>query len=270
MDSLVFLSRMVRFVEVFGDRQIVATLPQKLGGATMIANRTLGGILVASNTSVIIEIPRVKQGDNMKRIPSAVALMVVLQSSISGSAVFAQSGEWKPGDPVNLGHVHKPYGEDTSDSFKYSYTPSSTSNAAASHSQSKDKTHRKQAPAPAQVNTSMTPVYRPEEHAPGTPPYTATNRAPETTKPTHTPGKLRNALRGIGNVIKEGSSLLASPSTNSPGNVSGAPMSGPSPSSSNGLTGVSNMLAPPGGYSSSTPRSYNPGSNPATNFFLRP
>lgn len=211
----------------------------------------------------------------MKRIPMAVALMVLLQSSISGSAVFAQSGDRKPGDPINLGHVHKPYGEDDSNSFKYSYTPSSTSsssNAAASHSENKNKSHNKQAPAPAQVNTSMTPVYNPEEHAPVTsmPPYTATNSAPETTKPAHTPGKLRNALKGIGNVIKEGSALLASPSTDSSGNVSGAPMFGPSPSSSNGLTGVSNMLAPPGGYSSTTSRGYSSGSNPATNFFLAP
>jgi hypothetical protein len=214
----------------------------------------------------------------MKRIPVAVTLIVLLQSSINGSAVFAQSGERKPGDPVNLGHVHKAYGEDDSNSFKYSYTPSSTfssSNAAANHSKDKNKTRNKQAPAPAQVNTSMTPVYNPEEHAPVTsvPPYTATNSASETTKPAHTPGKLRNALKGIGNVIIGGSALLASPSTNSPGNASGAPMVGPSSSSSNGMTGVSQMLAPPGGYSSTTSTGYSSGSkgsNPATNFFLRP
>ncbi|CAN5314662.1 hypothetical protein BH10CYA1_BH10CYA1_54530 [soil metagenome] len=190
----------------------------------------------------------------MKLTPIGLTLLIVLQSTFLSSGVFAQSSNWKPGDPVNLGHVHKPYtGEDESNSSLYTPPASQSSSVSASDFKGHTKKDRsKRAGQPVQTPDSSSAT-------------------------AHTPSKLRNAFRGIGNVIqREGKAWMDNPSNGSFGNASGAPMSGASSSSSDGLTGVSKMMAPPSGYGSgsnsttNSPRKYSPGSNPATNFFLRP
>ncbi len=210
----------------------------------------------------------------MKFTPFGLTLIILLQSTISGSTgVFAQSGDRKPGDPINLGHVHKPYTGEEEDSNSLLYTPPPTAQSAnVSGSKSRTKKDRsKKIPQQVPVSPSVTAVSHPAE-APAPPvsnsiPYTkdaSKDNSSESSTTAHTPGKLRNALKGIGNVIqREGSNWLApGPTSGASGN--GSPLSGPAPSRQ-GLSGLTNGLL-----GSPNSGGYNPAYNPATSFFIAP
>jgi hypothetical protein len=52
-------------------------------------------------------IARSGQGREIKLAVLAVTFVTLLVPAVNCSEAFAQSSDWKPGDPINLGHVHK-------------------------------------------------------------------------------------------------------------------------------------------------------------------